>query len=124
MKLKVKAGSEKLRQATVKLPGQLRVAAGKRRFNRGSAVKAGGGKASVKHSGRTLKLKAKSAAKSFSAKIAARGAEAGQGAARELEAEVQAQDPRRRRQDDQAHRPREVAAGGLSPSSTTATLCA
>ena len=69
MKLKVKAGSEKLRQATVKLPGQLRVAAGKRRFNRGSAVKAGGGKASIKHSGRTLKLKAKSAAKSFSAKI-------------------------------------------------------
>jgi hypothetical protein len=72
MKLKLKAGSEKLRQAKVMLPRQLRFAAGKR-FDHRATVKAGGGKAAIKHTKRSLKLSAKKAAKSFTGKFA-RGA--------------------------------------------------
>jgi hypothetical protein len=78
MKLKVKAGSEKLRQAKLKLPRQLGFAAGKD-FDRGTTVKAGGGKAAVKHTGRSLKLSAKKAAKSFSGKFAGGALEPGKG---------------------------------------------
>lgn len=78
MKLKVKAGSEKLRQVSVKMPRELGFAGGKA-FKRGSSVKAGGkklkGKA-VKHTKRSLKLKAKGAVKSFKGKFSGRALKA------------------------------------------------
>lgn len=79
MKLKVKAGAEKLRQAKLKLPRELAFAGG-RAFDRGTKVKAGGGgKASAEQSRRALKLKTKKAAKSFVAKLADGALEPGQG---------------------------------------------
>jgi hypothetical protein len=78
MKLKVKQGSEKLRQAKLRLPRKLGFASGKR-FTRGSSVKARGGKVKVKHTGRSLKLSAKPAAKAFAAKFAGGALKAGKG---------------------------------------------
>ncbi len=78
MKLKLKAGAEKLRRAKLKLPRELAFAGG-RAFDRGTKVKAGGGKASVEQSRRGLRLKTKKAVKSFVAKLADGALEAGQG---------------------------------------------
>jgi hypothetical protein len=74
MKLKIKAGSEKLRQAKLKLPRQLAFASGKD-FDRGTTV----AKVSVRHSARALKLKASKPAKRFAAKIAHGALQPGQG---------------------------------------------
>jgi hypothetical protein len=74
MKLKVKAGSEKLRQATLKLPGELSFAAGKD-FDRGASVR----KVSVAHSARKLKLRASKPARKFRGKFANGALEPGRG---------------------------------------------
>lgn len=79
MRLKVKAGSEKLRQVSLKMPRELGFAGGKK-FKRGSSVKAGGKKLkgkSVKHTKRSLKLKAKGAVGSFAGKFSGRAIKAG-----------------------------------------------
>lgn len=74
MKLKIKAGSEKLRQAKLKLPRQLGFAAGKD-FDRGASVH----KVSVAHGPRTLKLRASKPAKSFKGKFSGGALEPGKG---------------------------------------------
>jgi hypothetical protein len=74
MKLKVKAGSEKLRQAKLKLPRQLGFAAGKD-FDRGASVH----KVSVAHGRRALTLRASKPAKSFKGKFAHGALVAGHG---------------------------------------------
>ncbi len=71
MKLRIRAGSEKLRQASLELPRELAFSGGKS-FERGSTVKAGGKKLAdkaVEHTKRGLKLKAKRAVGSFVGKF-------------------------------------------------------
>jgi hypothetical protein len=63
--VKIKAGGEKLKSASVKLPKQLGFAGG-RAFDRGATV----AKVKVKHTKRTLKLKSRKAVKRFAAKFA------------------------------------------------------
>ncbi|MQA76119.1 MAG: hypothetical protein GEU88_17590 [Solirubrobacterales bacterium] len=70
LKLKVKAGSERLRRVQLKLPKQLKFAGGKK-FKRGAKARADGDqlkRRSVKHSKRKLKLKGKRV-KRFVAKV-------------------------------------------------------
>jgi hypothetical protein len=76
LKFKAKAGADKLRSATLKLPRQLRFASGKN-FDRGtSASKA---KVRVKHTARALKLTAGKAAKRLRAKVADGALQPGKG---------------------------------------------
>ena len=72
--VKIRAGSEKLKSATVKLPKQLGFANGKA-FDRGATV----GKVKVNHTKRTLKLKTKKAVKRFAAKFGDGAVKAGKG---------------------------------------------
>jgi hypothetical protein len=74
MGLKVKAGSEKLMKAKVKLPKQLRFASGKA-FDQGSSV----AKLSVKHTAGALTLKARKPAKRMRAKFADGALQPGKG---------------------------------------------
>ena len=74
MRLTVKAGAEKLRQATVKLPGSLRFTRGKR-FDRN--FDAGG--AQAKHGTRKLKLSSKKPAKRLRARLGSGALEADEG---------------------------------------------
>jgi hypothetical protein len=76
MRVRIHKGSEKLTQAKLKLPRQLAFSSGKR-FDRGTAV--GGRKVSVKHTRRSLKLKAKKPASSLTARFARRALHPGKG---------------------------------------------
>ena len=69
MKLRIKAGSEKLRRAKLRLPRELGFASGTA-FDRGASVQSSGGKVSVRHNRRGLKLKANKATGAFTAKFA------------------------------------------------------
>ncbi len=72
--MKIKAGGEKLKSASVKLPKQLSFASG-RAFDRGATVS----KVKVKHTKRTLKLKSRKAVKRFAAKFADGAVKPGKG---------------------------------------------
>jgi hypothetical protein len=72
MSLVVTKGSEKLRSAKLKLPKQLRFGS-KHAFKKGSAV---GGKVKVKHTRRSLSLRAKKPVGKFTAKFARRALKA------------------------------------------------
>jgi hypothetical protein len=98
LKLAVKAGAERMRTATLKLPKQLGFAAGKA-FKRGTKAKANGKKLKgkkVRHTKRTLKLKGKRA-KRFVAKVAGGALEADDDARRRMRFKVKVVDVRGKR---------------------------
>jgi hypothetical protein len=75
LRMKITAGSDKLRSAKVKLPRQLALASGKR-FNRGISL---GNQVSAKHTRRALKLKAGRPVKKFAALLADGAVQPGKG---------------------------------------------
>jgi hypothetical protein len=95
LKLTVKAGAERMRTASLKLPKQLGFASGKD-FKRGTKAKANGKKLkgkNVKHTERALKLKGKRA-KRFVAKVAGGALQAADDARRRMRFKVKVVDVR------------------------------